>query len=158
MLSPDSVGTFIEVGDDMKSKLISTLSHAPKVEKLDVDFARGRTSNKETLITRGTPRTDDDIQLKDGQTWLSISSPSEGVSRVTVLAPESELWDQRRQTAMIYWVDAQWEFPQPQVANSGEGITLLTRVTKSGDVFKPATGWKVPLYHRRSQRRRSSRP
>ncbi|MDX1925003.1 MAG: hypothetical protein SFV81_00715 [Pirellulaceae bacterium] len=143
MLSPDSVGTFIEVGDDMKSKLISTLSNAPKVEKLDVDFARGRTSNKETLITRGTPRTDDDIQLKDGQTWLSISSPSEGVSRVTVLAPESELWDQRRQTAMIYWVDAQWEFHQPQVANSGEEITLLTRVTKSGDVFKPATGWKV---------------
>jgi uncharacterized repeat protein (TIGR01451 family) len=143
MLSPDSVGTFIEVGDDMKSKLISTLNHAPKVEKLDVDFARGRTSNKETLITRGTPRKDDDIQLKDGQTWLSISSPSEGVSRVTVLAPESELWDQRRQTAMIYWVDAQWEFPQPQVANSGEEITLLTRVTKSGDVFKPATGWKV---------------
>ncbi len=143
MLSPDSVGTFIEVGDDMKSKLISSLRHVPKVEKLDVDFARGRTSNRETLITRGTPGTADDIQLKDGQTWLSISSPSEGVSRVTVLAPESELWDQRRQTAMIYWVDAQWEFPQPQVANSGEGITLLTRVTKSGDVFKPATGWKV---------------
>lgn len=143
MLSPDSVGTFIEVGDDMKSKLISTLRHVPKVEKLDVDFARGRTSNKETLITRGTPGTADDIQLKDGQTWLSISSPSEGVSRVTVLAPESEIWDRRRQTAMIYWVDAQWEFPPPQVANSGEGITLLTRVTKSGDVFKPATGWKV---------------
>ncbi len=143
MLSPDSVGTFIEVGDDATSRLISTLRRDPRVEKLDVDFARGRTSNKETLITRGTPGTVDDIQLKNGQTWLSISSPSEGVSRVTVLAPDSELWDRRRQTAMIYWVDAQWEFPQPQVANSGEPIQLLTRVTKSGDVFKPAAGWKV---------------
>ena len=143
MLSPDSVGTFIEVGDDMKSRLISALSHAPKVEKLDVDFARGRTSNKESLITRGTPGNVDDISLKEGQTWLSISSPSEGVSRVTVLAPDSELWDQRRRTAMIYWVDAQWEFPQPQIANSGEEVTLLTRVTKAGDVFKPAVGWRV---------------
>ncbi len=142
MLSPDSVGTFIEVGDDMKSKLISTLRHAPKVEKLDVDFARGRTSNGETLITRGTQRADDDIQLKDGQTWLSISSPSEGVSRVTVLAPESELWDQRRQTATIYWVDAQWEFPQPQIARSGDAINLLTRVTKAENL-KPAAGWTV---------------
>lgn len=142
MLSPDSVGTFIEVGDDMKSQLISSLRHAPKVEKLDVDFARGRTSNKETMITRGTPRTDDDIQLKEGQTWLSISSPSEGVSRVTVLAPESELWDQRRQTATIYWVDAQWEFPQPQIARSGSAINLLTRVTKAENL-KPATGWTV---------------
>ncbi len=142
MLSPDSVGTFIEVGDDMKSRLISTLRHAPKVEKLDVDFARGRTSNGETLITRGTQRVDDDIQLKDGQTWLSISSPSEGVSRVTVLAPESELWDQRRQTATIYWVDAQWEFPQPQIARSGDAINLLTRVTKAENL-KPAAGWTV---------------
>ena len=142
MLSPDSVGTFIEVGDDMKSKLISSLRHAPKVEKLDVDFARGRTSNGETLITRGTQRVDDDIQLKEGQTWLSISSPSEGVSRVTVLAPESELWDQRRQTATIYWVDAQWEFPQPQIARSGDAINLLTRVTKAENL-KPAAGWTV---------------
>ncbi len=142
MLSPDSVGTFIEVGDDMKSKLISSIHPVPKVEKLDVDFARGRTSNKESKITRGTPRTDDDIQLKDGQTWLSISSPSEGVSRVTVLAPESELWDQRRQTATIYWVDAQWEFPQPQIARSGSAVNLLTRVTKAENL-KPAAGWTV---------------
>ncbi len=94
------------------------------------------------MITRGTPRTDDDIRLKDGQTWLSISSPSEGVSRVTVLAPESELWDQRRQTATIYWVDAQWEFPQPQIARSGQAINLVTRVTKAENI-KPAEGWWV---------------
>src|SRR5690606_32557461 len=91
MLSPDSVGTFIEVGDDAPGKLISALQlhSGPAVEKLDVDFARGRTSNKATLITRGSPECTDDIQLREGQTWLSLSSPSEGVSRVTVLAPES---------------------------------------------------------------------
>ncbi len=142
MLSPDSVGTFIEVGDDARSQVIRALRKDPKVEKLDVDFARGRTSNRETLITRGTPGKEDDIKLAEGQTWLSISSPSEGVSRVTALAPASDIWDQRRQTATIYWVDAQWEFPQPQSVSSGGAATLVTRVTKAENL-KPATGWEV---------------
>lgn len=142
MLSPDSVGTFIEVGDDTKSKLISSLRHDPKVEKLDVDYARGRTSNRETLITRGTQGCDDDIQLKEGQTWLSISSPSEGVSRITVLAPDSDIWDRRRQTATIYWVDFKSTAPSPQITRSGEAARLVTRVTKAENL-KPATNWLV---------------
>lgn len=144
MLSPDSVGTFIEVGDDSPGKLISalTLHSGPRAEKLDVDFAKGRTSSSEAMITRGSPDRNDDIPLKEGQTWLSISSPSEGVSRVTVLAPDSEIWDRRRQTATIYWIDAQWEFPQPQPARSEETIQFITRVTKSENLV-PAENWIV---------------
>ncbi len=144
MLSPDSVGTFIDVGDDAPGHLISafTLHRAPKVEKLDVDFAKGRTSSKETLITRGSPDCKDDIQLKEGQTWLSLSSPSEGVSRVTVLAPDSEIWDRRRQTATIYWVDGQWEFPQPLIERSGQILQFVTRVTKA-EALVPAEDWIV---------------
>ncbi len=143
MLSPDSVGQFIEVGDDNAGTLAGLVYHkAPKVEKLGVDFARGRTSGQEQLITRGTPKPEDDIKLREGETWLSISSPSEGVSRVTVLAPDSECWDQRRQTATIYWVDAEWQFPAPQVARSGEVVQLVTRVTKSENLV-PATDWIV---------------
>ncbi len=144
MLSPESVGTFIEVGDDSPGHLISSLTmhRAPKVEKLDVDFAKGRTSSKETLISRGSPECNDDIALREGQTWLSISSPSEGISRVTVLAPESEIWDRRRQTATIYWVDAQWQFPQPQIERSGNRLTFETQVTRA-DRYVPAKGWLV---------------
>ncbi len=143
MLSPDSVGTFIEVGDDKPDPLTRLLMHsAPKIEKLDVDYARGRTSYKETLITRGSPNCDDDIPLLEGQTWLSISSPSEGVSRVTALAPDSEIWDQRRQTATIYWVDAQWEFPAPTASRTGEPVQLVTRVTKAENLV-PAEDWIV---------------
>jgi uncharacterized repeat protein (TIGR01451 family) len=141
MLSPDSVGQFIEVGNDARGKLAGFM-HGPVAEKLDVDFARGRTSSRPQVITRGTPQKNDDIQLRDGETWLSISSPSEGVSRVTVLAPDSECWDQRRQTATIYWIDADWQFPAPQVGRSGEVIQLVTRVTKSEN-FVPAEGWIV---------------
>lgn len=142
MLSPDSVGQFIEVGDDLKGKHCGSFGRGPKVEKLDVDFARGRTSSRETLITRGTPNCDDDIALKDGQTWLSISSPSEGVSRVTALAPDSELWDHRRQTATIYWVDAQWQFPSVQAVRTGQVAELVTRVTRAENLV-PAEGWFV---------------
>ncbi|MFO1063834.1 MAG: hypothetical protein U0892_08235 [Pirellulales bacterium] len=140
MLSPESVGQIIEVGDDAKGKLISSLRHGPKVEKLDVDFARGRTSARETVIKRGTP--DLDLQLKSGQTWVSISSPSEGISRVTVLAPESEIWDRRRRTATIYWVDAEWCFPESRAVRSGEPVVLTTRVTRSENLV-PAEGWRV---------------
>lgn len=144
MLSPESVGTFIDVGDDRPGRLASLLHmNEPDVEKIDVDFARGRTSAKPTVITRGTESCDDDIALREGQTWLSISSPSQGVSRVTVMAPDSELWDRRRETATIYWVDAEWDFPRsPLPQPTGTPIELLTRVTKSESLV-PAEGWTV---------------
>ena len=84
----------------------------------------------------------DDVQLEKGQTWITISSPSEGTSRVTVLAPESECWDQRKSTATIYWVDARWQFPGPQLVPSGQPVELTTRVTRSEGSL-PARGWKV---------------
>ena len=144
MLSPDSVGNIIAVGNDRPSKLSNLLHmNEPKIEKLDVDFARGRTSSKPTVITRGTPSCNDDIALREGQTWLSLSSPSQGVSRVTVMAPDSELWDQRRETATIYWVDAEWEFPNsPLPKPTGTPIELLTRVTKAENLV-PAVDWIV---------------
>jgi uncharacterized repeat protein (TIGR01451 family) len=144
MLSPESVGQFIDVGDDTKGKssLPWSRSAKPQVEKVGVDFARGRTSSEDGRITRGTAKTEDDLPVRKGQTWLSLSSPTEGVSKVTVMAPESEAWDQRRQTATIYWVDASWQFPQTQQASSGQSVTLVTKVLRA-EGFAPAEGWLV---------------
>ncbi len=142
MLSPESVGTFLEVGDDAKGKTLRQWHAKPKVEKLDVDFAKGRTSSQATTITRGSARPNDDLKLKKGQTWISLSSPVEGTSRVTALAPDSEIWDKRRQTAIIYWVDAQWRFPDPQSVMNGQPATLRTQVFQS-EGFVGAEGWKV---------------
>ncbi|HAC91245.1 MAG TPA: hypothetical protein DCF63_11550, partial [Planctomycetaceae bacterium] len=143
MLSPDSVGQIIQVCDDAPGKLSGFLHpHRPKVEKLGVDFARGRTSSKAQVIDRGTPDCSADIHLRDGETWLSVSSKTAGVSRLTVLAPDSKLWDQRRQTAVVYWLDAQWQFPGPQIVATGNSLQLATRVTKS-EGFVPATDWLV---------------
>lgn len=146
MLSPESVGQIIEVGDDAKGRklgfLFTSANSDPKVEKVDVDFARGRTSREAGMITRGTSRRDDDLPIRKGQTWLSLSSPSEGVSKVTVMAPDSDAWDKRRQTATIYWIDASWVFPQPQMAMSGAPATLVTKVLRA-DGLAPAEGWIV---------------
>ncbi|MEO1614914.1 MAG: hypothetical protein AAFV88_03635 [Planctomycetota bacterium] len=141
MLTPESVGTFIEVGDDDPG-LAHRLARIRKAKKQDPSFAYGVTSTKETLITRGNNNPNDDVQLEKGQTWITISSPSEGTSRVTVLAPESECWDQRKATSTIYWIDAAHQFPGPQLVPAGTPVTLNTRVTRSEGTL-PAKGWKV---------------
>jgi uncharacterized repeat protein (TIGR01451 family) len=144
MLSPESVGQIVEVGDDAKGQKPSfwKKSETIKVEKLGVDFARGRTSREAGRITKGTSDPSDDLPLRKGQTWVSLTSPAEGTSKVTVLAPSSDVWDKRRQTATIYWVDASWDFPQPITVVDGSPANLVTKVMKS-DGFVPAEGWKV---------------
>lgn len=141
MLTPDSVGHFIEIAPDDAS-LLQRMANQREVDKVSGSFARGLTRTKPALITRGTIRTNDDVPLEAGQAWATISSPSEGVSRITALAPESDCWDQRRATTTIYWVDARWRFPAPQIARAGDLVALTTRVTRSEGTI-PAVGWKV---------------
>ena len=144
MLDPDGVGQIVEVGDDAKGQRKSfwSTSKEPKVEKLGVDFARGRTSREAGIITKGTADRSDDLPIRKGQTWISLTSPTEGTSKVTILAPDSDVWDKRRQTATIYWIDASWDFPQPQFLSGEQQTTLVTKVMKS-DSYVPAEGWIV---------------
>ncbi len=141
MLTPDSVGTFIQVGDDDPG-FLHRLAHVSKATKHDPSYAHGVTSSKRTLITRGNADPRDDVQLEKGQTWITLSSPSEGTSRVTVLAPESDCWDNRKATATIYWVDARWVYPKSDIVSAGTAVKLNTRVTRSEGSL-PARGWKV---------------
>lgn len=142
MLTPDSVGTFIQVGDDDPGVIGKLVGSQIRPDKRDPGYAIGVTSTKRSLITRGNLDPSDDVQLEKGQTWLTLSSPSEGVSHVTVLAPESECWDQRKSTATIYWVDAKADFPSNKVVPAGTPVELITRVTRSVGAL-PAVGWKV---------------
>lgn len=141
MLTPESVGTFIDVGDEVCG-VAHRLANIRSPNKQDPSYAIGVTSTKRTLITRGNLNTGDDVILEKGQTWISLSSPSEGTSRVTVLAPDSDCWDQRKATATIYWVDAKRTFPGTQIVPAGQQVTLSTRVTRS-DADLPARGWRV---------------
>lgn len=141
MLTPDSVGTFIEVGNDAPG-MLHKLAKLDRADKKSGSYALGVTSTKRALITRGNLDRSDDVPLEKGQTWLSISSPSEGTSRVTVLAPASDCWDQRKATATIYWIDARWQFPESRAEPAGTPITMTTRVTRAEGTI-PARGWTV---------------
>ena len=142
MVAPGGVGQIIDVADNPVGAAGRLAGIRVRPEKLDPGYAIGVTSNRRQLITRGNKNPADDIRLEKGQTWASISSPLEGVSHVTVLAPDSECWDRRRATATIYWVDARWSFPPPQVLPAGTPATLTTRVLRSKNGL-PAEGWKV---------------
>lgn len=141
ILEPTSVGHFVEVGDDA-CDVFDFFSSERRSRKVDADYALGRTTGAQDVLTRGTPNVADDIALKNGEGWVSVSSPIEGVSRVTVLAPESEQMGQRQQTASIYWVDAAWTFPSPGGSSAGQPFPLTTALRRA-TTGTPLAGWIV---------------
>lgn len=134
MLSQDSAGQLVDYNNRGK---LWTLA-----KKLSADYAITRTSCRPETVTRGTPSVTDDIVLKKGQTWVSLTSASEGTSYVTVVASRGENWPQRRQTATIYWVDAQWSMPNPTSARAGQPHLLTTSVMRTGTAA-PVSNWIV---------------
>ena len=133
-LSQDSVGQLVDYND--RGKIWT------RAKKLSADYAITRTSCRPETVTRGTPSVTDDIVLRKGQTWVSLTSASEGTSYVTVVAARGENWPQRRQTATIYWVDAQWSMPNPTSARAGQPHVLTTTVTRTGTAA-PVANWIV---------------
>ena len=129
MLSNNSVGELIEIGGNQHlafNKLIS-----PNSKKMSGQYAKGRTSLKRIVLTRGTPTPADDINLAKGQTFVSVSSSSPGTSYVTAVAPKSEGWDKRRASTVIHWVDGQWSVPAPTRATAGTVQALVTLVSSA---------------------------
>ena len=138
LLSQDSVGQFVDVG--RRHRLAGVLHQAPR--KFSNNFARTRTSHHAGVITRGTASAQDDIAFKKGQTWITLSSATPGVSYVTAVANGEQNWDQRRRTATIRWVDAQVTLPPAAVVRAGQPHLLITNVRRSSS-GAPAAGWTV---------------
>jgi uncharacterized repeat protein (TIGR01451 family) len=140
MLSQESVGNFVDVGQESSALIGHLLSKQPR--KLTGGFAKGRTGTEAIQLSRGTPTPGDDVMVQKGQTWVSLTSPSEGTSYVTVLAPEADGWDQRRKTATIHWIDATWSLPPSAVVPSGQAHPVTVRITRPSD-GSPVEGWLV---------------
>ena len=139
-ISPDSVGTIVEV-DRLDQSALNYFFHNAPIKRNGM-YAIGRTSNTSQVLPRGTPDPSDDIPVQRGQTWISINSASEGSTHVTAVAPTVEGWSERQQTATIHWVDGRWQFPAPAVSSYGGGQTLVTRVNRTTD-NAPVEGWLV---------------
>ncbi len=140
MLSRDSVGNIIEVGGT-DHQLFNRLVK-PSSEKVDADYAKGRTSLKPKHITRGTETPGDDLKILKGQAWLSLSSSSAGTSYLTCVAPKTGSWPERKSTTRIHWVDGIWSIPVPSTATAGTIHPLAVSVNRSSDGSGVA-GWKV---------------
>ena len=140
MLDQQGTGQFVTVGEQGEFDMLRAPWQRPN--KHDNSYAVGYTSPFYTCLRRGTDDPSDDVQVRSGEAWITVSSASEGVSYITAHAPESEHWDSRRATATVYWVDAQWRLPPTAVAQPGQSQTLTTVVTRQSD-GAPIAGWTV---------------
>ncbi len=139
LLARDEVGEFVELGGRGWCKDPWLPWNKPK--KIDNQYAIGYSAKVPLSITRGTANTTDDVEVQPGEAWASVTSPVEGVSRVTAVAPEIVEWANRRAVATIYWVDVQWTFP-PSTVTAGGGQVLTTTVLRQTD-GTPLEGWVV---------------
>ena len=127
ILSNDSVGQFVEIGGTQHptfNKLVP-----PSTRKFNGQYAWGRTGLKNHVLSRGTPTPTDDIELRKGQTFVSVSSVSPGTSYVTGIAPKAEGWDRRKASTIIHWVDGNWSIPTPVQATAGTVTALTTLIS-----------------------------
>lgn len=141
MLAQDGVGQFVAVGHESPRDISFLLRDSP--QKLATNYARAHTSTISQTLNRGTPNPGDDVQLQKGQSWITVTSPTEGTSHIVVWAPKEHNWERRKATATIYWIDAAWRFPPCAVTRVGErlGQQLTTVITRSDGA--PLPGWRV---------------
>lgn len=130
MLAPDGVGQIVQVGKETDNSFASYFRGTP--HKVGPNYVRAHTSTTRQIITRGTASPLDDLALEKGQSWISVTSPTEGTTNITVWAPAEGNWEKRRQTATILWVDAKWKYPAPAIVRSGAGgrHVLTTKITR----------------------------
>lgn len=140
MMTKDSVGHFLDVGSGHCDCIHRLIYEQP--EKINPHYAIGYSSTKYEVLNRGTPSPCDDVQVARGQTWISLSSPQEGTSCVTAYAPRGCDDPQRRQTATIHWLDANWQLPGLAVVKAGDPHLLTTKVMRATN-GAPQAGWLV---------------
>ena len=139
-ISPGSVGQFTDIAKtDWADRLLG--DNNPH-QIATGTYAVGSTGHTYDRLTRGTPDPADDVYVTSGQGWVSLTSPVEGDSVVTVVAPQVPSWEARHKTAVIHWLDVNWRFPPPAINPAGTKHTFTTTVTKH-TTQSPSEGWLV---------------
>ncbi len=134
-IAPGSVGQFTDIGGrHFEDYLVGDFAR-PRI--ISGNSAIGTTTRISERVGQG-----DNIYVARGESWIALRSPVEGVTRVTVAAPEVVVPAERAKTATIYWYDAQYQFPEPVVTPPGTKGTLTTTVWKLTSRC-PRAGWIV---------------
>jgi len=139
-IAPGGPGYFLDVGRTGAVDVLLGDFNWPR--KVDNRYAIGSTLRQYYRLERGTPDPGDDVCVARGQGWVSLTSPVEGTSHVSVHAPEVHAWQCRTRTATVHWIDAQFNFPSPAINRAGTVHPLVTTVTRQSD-GTPLPGWIV---------------
>ncbi|MEM6331666.1 MAG: hypothetical protein AAF790_15655, partial [Planctomycetota bacterium] len=140
LLGAQGVGQIVEIAEEGQPDVLRWPWERPK--KVDNRYAVGYTSPYHTCLRRSLADPADDLQIRPGDAWVSVSSATEGTSYVTAYNPDVTDWAARKASAVIYWVDAQWRLPAPATVQAGRPYTLTTSVTRQTD-GTPIAGWLV---------------
>ncbi len=139
-ISPGGVGEFVDIDRGTFANVL--ILDLPRPHLVSSTRAIGSTSRHDMRLTRGTPDPSDDVLVRRGQTWVSVTSAMEGTTHVTALCRAVRVWERRLDQARIHWIDAQWSFPAPVIGRTGTPQPLTTTVTRQSD-GAPAAGWIV---------------
>jgi uncharacterized repeat protein (TIGR01451 family) len=139
-IDPSGVGHVATISQ--RAPLDWLFGGAGSAQKIDADYAISSTATRNYILNRGTASPADDLPITAGQTWISVSSPAEGISHVTAFAPQLGAWQARQRTARIYWIDAQWSFPPSTSAPTGGQQALTTSLLRLSD-RTALTGYRV---------------
>ncbi|MGD9722131.1 MAG: hypothetical protein AB7O59_12185 [Pirellulales bacterium] len=139
-IDPNSAGQFLSPGERRRLDVLNWWRGLPK--KIDSRYAVNSTLKYPKTLDRGTPSPYDDFFVQTGQAWVTLTSATEGMSRVTAFAPAIAGWELRQQSATIYWIDAQWRFPPPTIGTAGGKNSLVTTVARQ-TTGMPLPGWQV---------------
>ncbi len=139
-ISQGSVGQFVAV--EQNSFVDWLVGDFNRPRKVSNSFAVGSTSRENVRLSRGGCSGAADVCVSRGQEWITVTSPVEGSTYVTVLAPEVCNWNRRMKSAVIHWVDAQWRLPPPAINPAGTR-RLLTTIVAHQTTQVPCEGWHV---------------
>jgi uncharacterized repeat protein (TIGR01451 family) len=140
LLDHSGVGSFVSVSEAYRPFYLDLVSSKPR--KIDNNYAWAETLPVNVILTRGTPQITDDMVMPRGYTWVTVTSPREGISYVTAHAPDVYSWEARGRSATIYWIDAEWTFPEPACVPIGEHA-LLTTCVRRHTTKAPVSDWIV---------------
>jgi uncharacterized repeat protein (TIGR01451 family) len=138
ILAPQGVGTFLATGESDRPFFFSGKDPV----KLDNSYLISETAATGHVLQRGTATPADDVTILPGQAWLTMTSPTEGVSYVTAYAPDLQGAYGNRQTAAIHWVDARWTLPPQFTAQTGGSAPLAVTVYRQSSGL-PVANWRV---------------
>ncbi len=139
-ISPQSVGHFSRIQARELANILVLDFVKPQI--ISDTQAVTTTSRSEIILDRGTPNLNDDIVVRRGESWVSISSPREGITTVTARSPKISGNQVQAQTSRIVWVDAAVKLPKSRLLDFGSAYTLTTALRRVSD-SQPLERWRV---------------